>query len=1543
MSSSNTNNAKPHGRWIKILLFAFGLLLLSAVPARGQSVGGCVANFGGVIDGFVNPVPPSQINIDGNCTIRNFPASNPLTSNISFTGTGRGWLVIFDNVDFTGNLSCDKSHGNFIWFVNGSITGAHVLGCANLFAPVDKIDKENPPGPPFVSIGVPFTYTLTFPQLVSATTGAVVNPNGSNVEVDQVTVTDNLNATGVSLSYVNSSAAWKGSGASVPFAVSNASGLLTFSGFPPIPAGQQIVVSVTVVLNNAVPPNSPGTQFSNTANWTLGTTIGGTFHFPLTGQQGISSPPLTIAAPSLVMTKGGPATMNPGQLGQFTLNVQNTGNSDAWNATIVDKLPTGPTGGMCNMTPQVLSAQVFQADGVTPVAGKGPLKAGTDYTLSYAGAPACTLTLNMLSAAAVIGPTQRLMAIYQTQLDANTQNGATLTNVAGTTLWYNGPSSDTGRQSYTCTLTNGTPGVLDCQDAHTVTAVIPAMTITKQVTVVGGGAAVPGATLDYLVHVTNTSANPVNPVVITDNLNAAGAGALTYVAGTATMNGSPNGVSVVGNVITANYSATYGPLAPGGTIDLRFRATLGSTLAAGAIVTNTGVVTWNTPSQTASASVSITVGGVVGAPNLVFTKSGPATMSLGQWGQFGLNVQNTGTSNAWNATLLDQLPSGAMGGMCNTTPQVLSAQIFQADGVTPVAGKGPLVPGTDFSISYVGASTCRLTLTMLTAAATISPTQRLIITYRTQLDANSQNGAQLTNIAGAVQWFDADSSVSTRQAFNRTLTDGTPGILDFQDAHTVTVVIITIAITKQVSVVGGGAAMPGGQLDYLVHVTNVSTNPAASVVITDDLSTAGAGRLTFVNSPATMNGSTTGISIVGSLLTANYSAVYGSLQPGQSIDVRFRAQIASGLAAGTTLTNTAVVTWNNPPQTASASVSIDIGGVPGSGSLNGTAWLDANFNKIADPGEPLLQGWTVGLYLNGALVQSVVTDVNGVYRFSSVPPTDGTANLYELRFTAPGAGPNTAKLGKADSAFTNWLQRITNIAVPSGSNLQNLNLLMGPNGLVYNSLTRAPIAGATLKMLRGTTPLPATCFDDPAQQGQITQAGGYYRFDVNFSDPACPSGGSYLIVVTAPTSNYVAGESLVIPPSSNAATAPFSVSTCPTDALPVVPYCEAQTSEFAPPPSVAARSAGTQYYLNLALDGTAVPGSSQIYNNHIPLDPQLAGAFSITKTTPLVNVTRGQLVPYTITISNAIGASLQGEQVVDRCPAGFKYVPGSARLDGVPSEPTVTGLQLVWNGLNFGSSTRTIVLLLAVGAGVGEGEFVNHAQVIDGVTGKSLSSEATARVRVVPDQTFDCTDVYGKVFNDVNRNGVQDGGEDGLPGVRVVTATGLEAMTDQYGRFHITCAITPNEDRGSNFVLKLDDRTLPSGFRMSTDQVQIKRATRGKALKFDFGASIHRVVAIDLSDAAFEPGKTEIRIQWRPRVNLLLDELRKVPSVLRLSYVADTEDEALVEQRLEAFKRQLTEAWDAKKDGYVLAIEPEVFWRRGGPPKRLDGRMPGSR
>ena len=196
--------------------------------------------------------------------------------------------------------------------------------------------------------------------------------------------------------------------------------------------------------------------------------------------------------------------------------------------------------------------------------------------------------------------------------------------------------------------------------------------------------------------------------------------------------------------------------------------------------------------------------------------------------------------------------------------------------------------------------------------------------------------------------------------------------------------------------------------------------------------------------------------------------------------------------------------------------------------------------------------------------------------------------------------------------------------------------------------------------------------------------------------------------------------------------------------------------------------------------------------------------------------------------------------------------------------------------------------------GFGRGADPFQIVAVNAFTGGVMSEEATATVRIVPDPTFDCTDVTGKVFDDINRNGYQDGGEEGLAGVRLVTARGLAATTDTHGRYHITCASTPHESRGSNFVMKLDDRTLPSGYRVSTRPVQVQRATRGKALKVNFGASIYRVVGLDVADAIFEPGSVEMRPQWKPRINLLLSELTKAPAVLRLSYVADVEDEALV-------------------------------------------------
>ena len=106
----------------------------------------------------------------------------------------------------------------------------------------------------------------------------------------------------------------------------------------------------------------------------------------------------------------------------------------------------------------------------------------------------------------------------------------------------------------------------------------------------------------------------------------------------------------------------------------------------------------------------------------------------------------------------------------------------------------------------------------------------------------------------------------------------------------------------------------------------------------------------------------------------------------------------------------------------------------------------------------------------------------------------------------------------------------------------------------------------------------------------------------------------------------------------------------------------------------------------------------------------LGTAVSITKTTPQQNVIRGQLVPYEITLNNSLAGDITDLFVVDDFPAGFSYVEGSARIDGVPTPPVQgAGRSLTWNlPLLPALEQRSIVLLLAVGAGVTEGEFTNR-------------------------------------------------------------------------------------------------------------------------------------------------------------------------------------------------------------------------------------------
>ena len=98
-------------------------------------------------------------------------------------------------------------------------------------------------------------------------------------------------------------------------------------------------------------------------------------------------------------------------------------------------------------------------------------------------------------------------------------------------------------------------------------------------------------------------------------------------------------------------------------------------------------------------------------------------------------MHNVGDSPAHNLTIEDRLPNQADGGMCDAAPVNLVAQLYEADGTTPIGAA--LVDGADFQATFNGDPACTFTLAMLTPAASIGPDQRLIVTYQAYLDTDS--------------------------------------------------------------------------------------------------------------------------------------------------------------------------------------------------------------------------------------------------------------------------------------------------------------------------------------------------------------------------------------------------------------------------------------------------------------------------------------------------------------------------------------------------------------------------------------------------------------------------------------------------------------------------------------------------------------------------------------------------------------------------------------------------------------------------------------
>ena len=470
--------------------------------------------------------------------------------------------------------------------------------------------------------------------------------------------------------------------------------------------------------------------------------------------------------------------------------------------------------------------------------------------------------------------------------------------------------------------------------------------------------------------------------------------------------------------------------------------------------------------------------------------------------------------------------------------------------------------------------------------------------------------------------------------------------------------------------------------------------------------------------------------------------------------------------------------------------------------------------------------------------------------------------------------------------------------------------LVDPNGIIYDSVTGVPIPGAKVEMVDGANViLPAQCLA-PGQQSQVTDNTGYYRFDVNITgnDPACPVANDELrIVVTAP--DGYSFTSVIVPPIAGI----YDPTACPAPAVLVGNECQFSASWTVQAASL------PPYYLRFELE----PGDPDVVRNHIPLDfLPTAGSVAVQKRALLPVASVGDTILYELQITNLAAVPMTIVSIVDQPPAGFTYLANTAVASSTTVarqvEPVQSGGTLTWSiaavnaapmDVIAAGETLTIEYRLQVTGAVDLGSYKNSASVLNNLN-NPISNIAEATVRIEADPVFDCPEVIGQVFNDVNMNGYQDVGETGIAAARMLTARGEAITSDKHGRFHVSCALIPNKNHGSNFILKLDPRSLPTGYRITTENPRVVRLTRGKMTKVNFGTSISKVIRLEIDDRGFAGGSDELTAGLIEATKVALEEVPDEQITLRLIYVATQASSTLVNRRIDSFAKWVQRYWN---------------------------------
>jgi uncharacterized repeat protein (TIGR01451 family)/fimbrial isopeptide formation D2 family protein len=684
-------------------------------------------------------------------------------------------------------------------------------------------------------------------------------------------------------------------------------------------------------------------------------TVSSTTTDPDAGNNSASASTVVGVAAELEVTKTGPVTVTAGANAVYTLTLMNHGPSDATNVQVADPTPSGLT------------------------------------FLSNAGD--CTSAFPCSIGTVPVGESRTITATYAVP------SSYTAPDPIENTVTVTSTTADPGAYPNVATAIS----LLDRQTA---------LTATKAVADLNGGAIQPGDVLEYTITFLNTGASDATNVFLNDLPDAH----TTLVNGSVT---TSQGTIISGNSGTPPVIIDLGAVPGGSTATMTFRVTIHTPLPIGITqVSNQGAVsgdnfpTLSTDDPATLPDSDATASSVIAAPVLSATKAvslltdadGNSTPSPGDTLLYTVVVTNSGNTGASNVAFTD-IP--------DTHTTLVNSSVTASQGVITSGNSG--APPVTVQLGTLGGG----------AVATI--------TFQALIDSPLPAGVSEIGNQGSVSSTELPT-VQTDDPSTGAMEDATV---------TTTTAVPDVVVTKTDSLFvdddGDTVPSPGDTLLYSVVVRNDGNLNAAAVVFNDTLDP---NTTLLVGSVQTDQGAVTVGNTAGdTAVQVNLGTVVGG---GGSVHVTFRATINLPVPTGVTqVSNQALVSGGNFAAVSSddpATVPVGDATVTTvtatpvlSSVLAANLLTDADGDSVPSPGDTIL--YTVTVQNSGNIGVTGVTfsatpDANAMLVTGSVQTSAGA--ITSGNSGAPPVAVNLGPLPGGGTTATITFRVMVTTPLPAG-------------------------------------------------------------------------------------------------------------------------------------------------------------------------------------------------------------------------------------------------------------------------------------------------------------------------------------------------------------------------------------------------------------------------------------------------------------------------------------------------------------------------------